>query len=212
MTNSSSKHNCFFLRPFAIVIYSFLVANGLYALRNFIFANNEYVFSTLVAYNVGCGLVFLLGWYACLAWSVKSPRIAQTFSSRLQYVLVNLLGIIPINIDTDLFVRWQVKPFELEGLQIMMHSIVGYVMSLGILGILCLFMLKCRFPVKMTLRSTGGTLWSLIACVFLYTLCGILLIASMQCIYSGVYYQASLYWMLIYTIVSVISGKTSNQF
>ena len=169
MTESSSKFNLDFLRPFVIIIYSFGIATMLYALRHLIFTGDEHVFSSLVTYNVGCGLFYLLGWCACLGWSVKSPIIAQTFSSRLQCMLVNLLGIIPIKIDTNLFVRWQVKPFDLEGLQILMHDVVSYVMLLGILGILSLFMLKCKFPAKMTFRPIKRTLWSLIACVFLYS-------------------------------------------
>jgi len=206
MTESHSKFNSDFLRPFIIVIYSFAAAIGLYALRHSIFAGHDHTTSTVVAFNVGCGIIYLLGWCTCLAWSIKSFKLENTFPRKTQYLLVNLLGIVPIKLETDLFVRWQVKPFELEGLQILLQFVMGYIVNSVILGVLCLFMLKCKFPAKMMLRPAKITFWSVIVYVFIYLFCGILLFASIQNIYSGVYYHSSLYWMLVYSAVSIVSA------
>ena len=200
-----------FLQPIIVIIYSFFAAIGLYALKHSIFWGNQYAFSTVMVFNVGCGFAYFVGWYTCLALTTKSFKLVNTFPGKTQYIFINLLGVLPIKWDTDFFVQWQVKPFELEGLQILTHTVMGYVVNLIFLGILCLFMINCNFPTKIALFPAKKTCWSVFFYVLTYFICLFLLFSSVQNIFAGIYYQASLYWILVYTIVSILSAKKNKM-
>ena len=208
--NKTNSNNLDYLRPFVVVIYGFLAAISLYALRHLIFAEKGLPLLPIATFNVGAGIIYLWGWYHCLAWCVKSFRLSQTFPCKSQYVLVNLLGIIPFKWETDLFVRWQVKPFELEGLQILMWFVMGYFTNLVTLGVICLFMVNCHVPAKMTLKPSKITFWSVISYGGMWLFCGLLLLSAAQDIFCGCYYHTSVYLMLLFTILSVFSGRQNK--
>lgn len=211
MTKESNCKLFCVLRPIVVVAYSFIVAISLYAFRYFLFVGEEYAFSTIIFFNIGCGIVYFIGWYACMALVTKSLRLEQTFMGRTQYILTNLLGIIPIKLDTDLFVQWQVKPFELEGLEILCHFVVSYFVNILILSVVCLFIVKCKFPTKIALVPFENNIKTIFPYVLVYVFCGILFFASIQNIYAGVYYHASIYWMFVYTILSVVNARAERR-
>jgi len=213
MSHVSLKKMFDFCRPLAIVIYSFGAAIGLYALKHSLLPGKENTLLEVVTLNIGCGIVFLLGWYVCLAWAVKSFKLTQTFPSRLQYILMNLICAIPIKAAVDLYIRWQLKPFFYdEGMPVLVSLILGAVLTLIIFTVIVgLFMMQCQLPAKITFCPAENTVFSVVAYILLYGLCGILLYASAEAVYLGIYHDAALFWMMIYTMISVSSGRINRK-
>ena len=74
-----------------------------------------------------------------------------------------------------------------------------------------LFMMQCQLPAKITFCPAENTVFSVVAYILLYGLCGILLYASAEAVYLGIYHDAALFWMMIYTMISVSSGRINRK-
>ena len=77
--------------------------------------------------------------------------------------------------------------------------------------IVSLFMMQCQLPAKITFCPAENTVFSVVAYILLYGLCGILLYASAEAVYLGIYHDAALFWMMIYTMISVSSGRINRK-
>ena len=77
--------------------------------------------------------------------------------------------------------------------------------------IVSLFMMQCQLPAKITFCPAENTVFSVVVYILLYGLCGILLYASAEAVYLGIYHDAALFWMMIYTMISVSSGRINRK-